>query len=145
MCYRQYKSSFRHLLMTLTAFLISSCTSGQAPARIPTAIYPDSSAPVRVTVLSRDEFTISNHSALPIYYQVFPTELLPLIDWAPCESDETCRQIQISPSQIMTFQFESIAERDTESISIFWWQRESDPGQHNREYRFPQHISFPVP
>ncbi|MCH7663736.1 MAG: hypothetical protein IH859_07695 [Chloroflexi bacterium] len=125
--------------------LLVSCTTGQTALPVPTVIYPNSSAVVQVTVLSREKFALSNHSALPIYYQVFPTELLPLIDWAPCETDESCREIQILPSQSLTFRFDDTAQRDTESISVFWWQRESDPGQHNPEYRNPQQISFPAP
>ena len=138
-------SSGRIVFVILAVALLSGCASGQAPTAIPTIVYPDSSAVVQVTVISKDEFTLSNHSALPVYHQVFPTELLPLIDWAPCETDETCRQIQILPSQSLTFRFEEVAERATISITVFWWQRESDPGQHNPEYRFPPQISFPAP
>ena len=145
MSYLQQKPPFRHMLITLAALIVSSCTSGQAPTPIPAAVYPDSSSPVQVNVLSREQFSISNHTALPIYYQVFPTELLPLIDWAPCHTDESCQNIQIPPSESLTFQFENVAERDSESITVFWWQRASDPGQHNPEYQIPQSISFPVP
>lgn len=134
-----------YVLIFLASFLLLSCNSSISAVPIPTAIYPGSSAPVQVTVLSSDQFTINNQTAVPIYYQVFPTDLLPLIDWAPCESDKTCLQIIILVSQSITLQFESVAGRDTQSISIYWWQRKSDDGQHNPEYLFPQLISFPVP
>lgn len=142
---KEIDTQFIYLLLFLAAMMLSNCSSEKESTLIPAVVYPDSSAVVQVTVISKDEFRLSNHSALPVYYQVFPTELLPLIDWAPCETDETCREIQILPSQSLTFRFEEVAERATKSITVFWWQRESDPGQHNPEYRFPQQISFPVP
>jgi hypothetical protein len=134
----------RRLFLFITTLFLAACAA-QNPAPFTPAIYPDANAPVVVTITSPDEFTISNHSAAPVYTQVFPTELLPLIDWAPCPSLDACAGQSIAPGASRTIAFADIAERDTESITVFWWQMAGDVGAPEDAYFFPQGIKVVVP
>jgi hypothetical protein len=129
--------------LAILAFL-PAC-SALNPTPFETAVYPAADAPVVVTVSSSAEFIVANHTEAPIYTQIFAAELLPLIDWAPCTSVETCLDRQILPGAERTFQFGAIVGAQTESIAVFWWQLEGDRGQPDSEYFFPQLIEFPVP
>lgn len=139
------KLPITNLMLMLTALLLSSCVSRQTPTPLPTVIYPAASAPVQIIVLSTDEFVVTNHTLAPIYYQLFPTEILPLIDWASCESPAACQDVQILPEQSKTFPFSGIQDKGSESISLFWWHILEDQGQPNPDYFSPQHIEIPIP
>lgn len=142
---KQPRLLITNLLLMLAALLISSCASRQTPTPLPTVIYPAASAPVQITVLSPDQFAVTNHTLAPIYYQLFPTELLPLIDWASCESPAACQDVQILPEASISFPFSTIKDKGSESISLFWWHIFEDQGQPNPDYFSPQHIEIPIP
>lgn len=132
-------------LILLTVFLLSSCASPTVASPVPTEDSLTASSPVQVTVLTSDEFSILNNTLAPIYYQQFPTEVLPLIDWAPCQLLEDCQNIEILPGNAKTFLFSDIQDRGSESISLFWWHISEDQGEPNPDYFYPQEINIPIP
>lgn len=141
---KRYRGAIHFISIFLASFFLCSCDSFESSSNYP-LLYPNSDATVYISVLSQDDFSITNNSNAPIYYQTFPTELLPLIDWAPCESKEICKSIQILPNNSITLLIGTIRDYHSESISIFWWQILGDQGEPKSEFFTPQLMSFLIP
>ena len=138
------RRSIAVIFILAVAPFLGGCSSSETANNYPKS-YPNTDALVYLSVNSEDEFSINNSTAAPIYYQTFPTELLPLIDWAPCENKKSCKSIQIMPNSSITLQIDSIRDYHSESLSVFWWHISRDDGSPNPEFFSPQHISFPIP
>ena len=124
---------FRFLLKgLLVAFtlLIEGCSV------IPTSkdnvtpfIIPFEGAPVTVTI-HNDRLVIANNRPDIIYYRIFPTEILPVIEWSPCMAPEVCpAEQQVNPGEEKQIALKTIVGDDTQSITLFWWRYlEKRPG-----------------
>ena len=100
-------------------FLILAACTDNTPAEPIIASQPGASVTV---TLSGDELIVANNTAGPIYQRIFPSEILPFIEWAPCWRPEQCPEEKpIAAGEARTFSLKSIAERDTEAITLFWW------------------------
>jgi hypothetical protein len=73
---------------------------------------------------------IANNGSDDIYFLIFPTEILPVIEWAPCIAPETCPAEQlIRPGEEKQIAVKTIVRNDTESMTLFWWRYlEKKPG-----------------
>jgi hypothetical protein len=131
-------------LLILLGFIFSGCAASPLAGFTPSA-YFSLNQDVSISVVSPSVFQISNDTEAPIYTMIFPTELLPLIDWAPCETLETCAGTGIPAGNSREFNFETFVDGDTDLLTIFWWQLDGDQGHLNPNYFFPQIIDFPVP
>ena len=138
---RKFRDIKYRLVIGLIFFAVS-CTAVSPPSPPPTAVYPTSDAPVRVRVLSAESFRIENHTSAPIYYQIFPSAILPLIDWAPCSTIEECMDVRILPGEHLEMPFVSVVDTPGEQVALFWWQMQADLGEPDPAYFFPQLIEF---
>ena len=112
---RNSKSIALYLLLLL--FLVACIDNTPAEP----IIAPEPGAPVTAT-LTGDEMVVANNTAEPIYQRIFPSEILPFIEWAPCWYPEQCPDEKpIAAGKSQTFSLKAIQERDTEAITIFWW------------------------
>jgi hypothetical protein len=93
------------------------------------SVVPYEGAPVTVTI-RKGVLVIANNGIDDIYFQIFPTEILPVIEWAPCIAPETCpAEQQVSPGGEKRIALKTIVRNDTESITLFWWRYlEKKPG-----------------
>ena len=81
-----------------------------------------------------NEIVVANHTPETIYFAVFPQEDLPLIEWAPCQHPDNCAQDRIETGQNAYFPLTTIANSDTNVITIFWWhlvENSDGNGYHN--------------
>ena len=101
----------------LLCYALASCSQEKSLPQI----YPSLDTPVMATIDGR-ALLITNNSDKTIYHRIFPTEILPLIEWAPCLAPETCPAEQrIDPGQEKRISFRSFVGKETESLTIFWW------------------------
>jgi hypothetical protein len=65
---------------------------------------------------------VTNHSDDVVYHRIFPADILPVIEWAPCIAPETCpSELRIDPGEEKQTALGSIVREGTESIAVFWW------------------------
>lgn len=106
------------LFLPLLLFLLVACADNSPATPI---VAPEPGAPVVVT-LNGDELLVANNTAEPIYQRIFASEILPFIEWAPCWTPEQCPDEEPIPAgESRIFFLKSIAEQDTQAITIFWW------------------------
>jgi len=85
-------------------------------------VFPAEGAAVTATV-DRGKLTLTNNSLNTIYFRIFPTEILPVIEWAPCIAPEVCpAEETIEPGSKTQIPLRNIIEDNTESITVFWWR-----------------------
>ena len=103
--------------MALAAFC--GCTANQA------ADNPVDTSGVEREVISawleNDQLHISNNSDKDIYYEVFPEEMLALIEWAPCDDILTCQDQRLKPEDKVSIPIGQIVTKDTRRITVFYW------------------------
>ena len=92
-------------------------------------VIPFEGAPVTVTI-QNDRLVIANNRPDIIYYRIFPTEILPVIEWSPCMAPEVCQaEQQVNPGEEKQIALKTIVGDDTQSITLFWWRfLERQPG-----------------
>lgn len=74
------------------------------------------------TAIDGKMLIIANNTATTIYHLVFPTDILPAIEWAPCIAPESCPAEQRIDSGVeKRIAVKSIVREETESITVFWW------------------------
>lgn len=83
----------------------------------------DASDPISVT-LDSSKLSITNNTANNIYFAAFPQETLAFIEWAPCESPQQCQNDLVAPNTIVSIPLKAIVDRETTTITIFWWHLE---------------------
>ena len=84
-------------------------------------VYPFVGAPVTAAIDGKT-LIVANDSDETIYHVVFPTDILPVIEWAPCLAPEACPTEQrIDPGDEVRVAVSSIVREETESITVFWW------------------------
>ena len=64
--------------------------------------------------------TIKNIGSQDLYYQIIPSEVLPLIEWAPCDAPAACDNLLESGEEIQ-FALNDLRDKDTVELSFFWW------------------------
>ena len=82
--------------------------------------YVDHSGAVAITV-SSTELIISNNSPYPIYHEIFPNELLRLIEWGPCENPSECPELRTDPEDVKRYDLHSLVYEDERHFTVFWW------------------------
>lgn len=118
-CFRHYLNRAVGIgcLGLMAAMLIAGCAADPGPP----ILYPKAGAPVTVA-LDSETLLVTNHSSRPIYYTIFPTEILPLIEWAPCWHPDQCPdETPIPPDGERQLPLSGIIEKKTESVTFFWW------------------------
>jgi hypothetical protein len=126
--------------------LLVGCTlvSGFRDKATP-VVNPFVGAPVTAAVDGK-MLVITNNSEEAIYHLVFPTDILPAIEWAPCIAPETCPADQkIDPGGEKRIDHEVIVRKQTQSITVFWWiYLEKAPGASVAPIEMDE-IRVPVP
>jgi hypothetical protein len=103
-------------LLLLGLAIVAGCRERGAPI-----IAPYAGAPVTVSVDGK-RLVISNNTADTIYFRSFPTEILPVIEWAPCIAPEVCPAEQrIGSGEVKEIALKTIIREGTESITVYWW------------------------
>ena len=100
----------------LLAALLGGCTSLTESETVST-IYSDNQV---VLNLTDEELTIFNVGEETFFYSIFPSEYLPYVDWVPCSHPDTCPE-KLTPDEITVIPLRGIIERETESITFFWY------------------------
>jgi len=108
------------VLRDIADVIIEIQETQQASGRLPT------DEPVSVATIG-DELAISNNTPETIYYVVFPQEILPLIEWAPCQHPDNCPQDRIEAGQRVHLPLKTVANADTNTVVIFWWHLVKNP------------------
>ena len=117
-------------LFLALVLLVNGCGFAHEPAATGTAIVsPFKGAPVKVTLDGRT-LIVANHTSDTLYYVAYPSEILPVIEWAPCLAPEVCPAEQrIESGAEKRIDLRSIVAEDTEEITVFWWRfLEKEPG-----------------
>ena len=84
-------------------------------------VSPYEGAPVTAT-LEGQTLIITNHTSETIYHLVFPTEILAVIEWAPCMAPEVCpAEAKIDPGEETRINLRTVVDEETESLTVFWW------------------------
>ena len=115
----------RFLLNGLTAafgLLLVGCSlfAGSHEKATPVVI-PFDGAPVTAAVDGK-MLVIVNNSENTIYHRVFPTDILPAIEWAPCIAPERCpAEERIDSGEEKRIALRAIVREQSESITVFWW------------------------
>jgi hypothetical protein len=73
---------------------------------------------------------LSNHTNAPVYYVIYPSEILPRIEWYPCNHPDRCGGEFIEVNSSVTLDIHQLAEVDTETLAIFWWHLEAINGDY---------------
>jgi hypothetical protein len=110
--------------------LIVGCSFGTAlGGKATVVVSPFEGAPVTAGVDGRT-LIVTNNMQNRIYHRVFPTDILPAIEWAPCIAPETCPADQeIDPGDEKRVKVSDIIREETESITVYWWRYlEKAPG-----------------
>lgn len=110
-------------LLALFGILTVACSASTSSMKnVTPTVVPYEGAPVTVTI-QWNVLVIANNSPESIYYRIFPSEILPVIEWAPCIAPETCpADQQISSGEERRIALKTIIRNDTESITLFWWR-----------------------
>jgi len=110
-------------LSVLIGLSLAGCSLiGGAREIVEPTVFPTEGAAVTATV-DRGKLILTNNSPDTIYFRLFPTEILPVIEWAPCIAPEVCpAETTIDPGSETQILLRSIVENNTESISVFWWR-----------------------
>jgi hypothetical protein len=109
------------LLVILGLQLLCGMLLGCTKKASPPAVYPSTDAPVTAEI-DGSTLLITNNSDQAIYHRILPTEILPVIEWAPCLAPETCPAAQtVLPGEQQRIAINSVARDGSESISVFWW------------------------
>ena len=107
------------MLLAATGVLIAGCSFVGAEGTV--VIKPHEGAPVTVSVDGKS-LIVTNNMSKRIYLLVFPTDVLPAIEWAPCIAPETCPADQtIEPGEEKRYRVKDIVRKETEAITVFWW------------------------
>ncbi len=121
---------FRSCLLGVVAFLLTGCVLASEPAATGAAkVFPFEGAPVTVT-LDGQTLIIANHTTQAVYHLLFPSEILPFIEWAPCLAPEVCPADQrLDAGAEKRIELTGIAAGSPEEITVFWWRfLEKEPG-----------------
>ena len=110
-------------------FLTGCILASDPPATGTPIVRPSKGAPVTVT-LDGQMLIIANNTPEAIYFMPFPSDILPVIEWAPCLAPEDCPAKQrVDPGTEQPMELGSIAAEGTEEITVFWWRfLEKAPG-----------------
>jgi len=109
------------LVATFGLLLVGcSLVSGSHEEATP-AVNPFVGAPVTAAIDGKT-LIIANDTEETIYHLVFATDILPVIEWAPCIAPESCPAEQrIDSGDEKRIAIKSIVREETESITVFWW------------------------
>jgi len=108
--------------MIVLSVIVSACTTTMGRTGKPAPITrPFPNAPVTVEI-TESALIISNNSEDVIYHVLFPMEILPRIEWAPCMEPDRCdSSLKIDAGEQKTYRLESVVDKGTEELVVFWW------------------------
>jgi hypothetical protein len=111
-----------NVLVAVPGLLLAGCSLISGPqGKAESVVQPYGGASV-TAVIEGTTLIITNNHEKTIYQQVYPTDILPAIEWAPCIAPESCPVEQrIDPGEEKRIDVKSIVGEDTESITVFWW------------------------
>ena len=120
-------STITWILIAAAGVMMVGCSL--VGGKTPVVIRPYEGAPVTAAVDGRT-LIVANNMTKRIYLRVFPTDILAVIEWAPCIAPETCPDNQaIDPGGEKNIKVGDIARDETESITVYWWRYlEKAPG-----------------
>lgn len=100
-------------------FLLGTLIGGCILAESETisTVYADDQVSLKLT---DKELAILNVGEETMYYAIFPAEILPYMDWAPCSDPQTCPE-KLLPGEDTIVSLRGIVERDTTTIAFFWY------------------------
>jgi len=114
------------VLTLIAARMLGACGGSLPPAPV---IAPYPGAPVEV-LLTADTLSVTNNTSTPIYHFIVPSEMLPVIEWAPCSSPDRCSpDVTIPASATHSFLLADLLREETVMLSVFWWQLDEEEGQ----------------
>jgi hypothetical protein len=73
-------------------------------------------------VLTREVISITNRSPNAIYFTIYPAEILPYIEWYPCDDPQFCLEALLPVSKTIELALEPYLEDETEELAVFWWR-----------------------
>ncbi len=120
-------SKIAWILAAVTGFLVAGCSIARGEEAI--GLNPYEGAPVTAGV-DGNTLIVTNNMSNPVYIRVFPTDILPAIEWAPCIAPETCPADQaIERGEEKRYRVKELVREESESITVFWWRYlEKRPG-----------------
>lgn len=83
--------------------------------------------------LDNGAIVITNATGKPLYYAVFPAEMLATIEWAPCSQAKDCADAAIQPAQAVRVPISGVRRPATTTLAVFTWQIEPQ-AQGNETY-----------
>lgn len=114
------------VLNLIAACVLGACSRSISPAPV---IAPYPGAPLEV-LLAAETLSLTNNTSTPIYHFIVPSELLPVIEWAPCSSPDRCSpEGTLSASATQSFLLADLLQEDTDMLSVFWWQLDEQNAQ----------------
>ncbi len=109
------------LIAILVLLLVGCSLVACSTEKVEPVVVPFEGAPVTATVDGKT-LIIANNSENVIYLRVFPTDILPVIEWAPCIAPETCPVEQrLDSGSEKRIKLREIVREQTVSITVFWW------------------------
>ncbi|GMQ78662.1 MAG: hypothetical protein BMS9Abin02_1189 [Anaerolineae bacterium] len=130
--------------LVVIGLLIVGCSFDIGLGRKATVVVsPFEGAPVTASVDGKT-LVVTNNVSKRIYHRVFPTDILPAIEWAPCIAPETCPADQgIDPGDEKRIKVSDIKREETESITVYWWHYlEKAPGASVPPMEFDEIVVF---
>jgi hypothetical protein len=120
-----------------------SCRGSIQLTQTTSGVFPHDGAPVTAHIL-RDDLVVANHRPNEIFHVIFPSEILPLIEWAPCWEPDRCDEsLRIGPDGSKTYSIASLKEEETRELSLFWWELIYDETLSG--YRWPEAERVTIP
>jgi hypothetical protein len=105
------------LELILVGCSLAACSNEKAEPNV----VPFEGAPVTATVDGK-VLIIDNNTENHIFPRVFPTDILPAIEWAPCIAPEPCPVEQrIDSGSEKRINLREIVREQTVSVTVFWW------------------------
>jgi len=122
---RTFRKKVRPLILesvvALGLLLVGCSFPFSMDAKVTPTVFPSIDAPLTASIDGK-KLVVTNNSDETIYHLVFPTDILPAIEWAPCIAPETCPpDNKIDPGQEKRIALKGIVREQTESITVFWW------------------------
>ena len=132
---------FNSLIVGLTiliSLVLTACTISPNPIQTSAStpeVTPLQNEPVSIVPVS-EELIITNNTTATVYYAIFRQEILPLIEWAPCQHPDRCQENTIAPGQTVQLKLQEIIEENTEVLTVFWWHllKQSDSKYQQRDF-----------
>ena len=117
----QKRFQLNGLVAIFWLIIVGSSLAACANEKAVPVVVPYEGAPLTAAVDGKF-LIVANNSDDTIYLRIFPTDILPAIEWAPCIAPEACPADQrIDPGSEKRVNLQDIVREQTVSITVFWW------------------------